>query len=98
MICVVQLQVNRGGFWFNPFNSGRHHRGCLWIFGDQRELLRIKHLYGESELVVNFHVMWFIYLLLLSLLIYSLIYTSPLAVRLLRHILSLTTEHYLMKG
>ena len=73
-------------------------RECLRIFGGQKELLRRKYLYGENELATNFHVMWFISLLLLSLLRYPLIYTSPLLVRVLIHILSLTTESPLMNG
>ena len=81
----------------NQFYSGRHHPGCLWIFGGKTILLR-KYLYGENELAANFHVMWSISLLLLSILRYSLIYTSPLVVRVLRHRLSLTTENYLLNG
>ena len=48
----------------NPYNfrfyinSGRHHRGGLWIFVGQKELLR-KNVYSENELDTNFHEMWF---------------------------------------
>ena len=76
---------------------GRHNQGCLWIFGGQKELLRKKYLYGENELAANFHVMWFISLLLFSLLRYPWIYTSSLVVTFLRHVLSLTTERYTSK-
>ena len=78
-------------------NSGRHHPGCLWIFGGKK-LLRRKYLYGENELAVKFHVMWFISLFLLTLLRYPLIYIHMLVVRVLRHILSLTADNYLMIG
>ena len=61
-----------------------------------KKLLRRKYLYGENEIAAKFHVMWFISLLLLSLLGYPLIYTYLLVVKVLRHILSLTTESYLM--
>ena len=67
-------------------------------FLEAKRFQRRKYLYGENELATNFHVMWFISLLLLSLLRYPLIYTSLLVVRVLIHILSLTTEHYLMNG
>ena len=79
-------------------NSGRHHPRCLWTFGCPKIILRRKYLNGENKLASNFHVIWFISLLLLSLLRYPLIYTSPLVGRVLRHILSLTIENYLMNG
>ena len=65
-------------------------------FLEAKKMLRRKYLYGENEPAANFHVMWFIYLLFLSLLRYPSIYISPLVVRVLRHILSLTMGNYLM--
>ena len=55
-----------------------------------------KYLSGENKLAANFHEMWLICLLLLSILRYPWIYISPLIVKVLRHILSLTMEKYLM--
>ena len=55
--------------------SDRHHPGCHWSFGGQNKLTRREYLCSENELAANFHVMWFISLFLLSLLIYTLIYT-----------------------
>ena len=78
--------------------SGRHHPGCLWDFGGQKELQRRKYLYIKNKLAANFHVVWFISLLLLLLLIYPLVYTFLLVVKVLRHIFSLTTENCLMNG
>ena len=95
-IFKVQLlsdQVN-GHF----IHSGRHHPVCLWGFLRPKTILRRKYLYGENKLTANFHVMWFISLLLLVLLRYPLIYAAPLVVSVLRNILSLTTENYLMNG
>ena len=70
-------------------------QGAVEFLEDKKIPLR-KYLHCENELSVNFHVMWFIYLLFLLLLRYPLICISPLVVRVLRHILSLTTENHLM--
>ena len=61
----------------NTIHSGRHHPGCLWIF-ELKKTSKKKYLYGKNELDANFHVMCFIYLLLLSLLRYPLRYISPM--------------------
>ena len=79
-------------------NSGRHHPGCLGIFGGQNKLPRRTYWCDQNELAAKFHVMWFISLLLVSLLRYPLIYIFLLVVRVLRHILPLTTEKYSMDG
>ena len=84
--------------YIQQFNIGRHHPVCLLVFGIQKELPRRKYFYSEKELAANFHLMWFISLFLLSLLIYPLIYLYLLVVRVLRYILSLTTENHLMNG
>ena len=84
--------------WIIHFHSGRQHRGGLWIFGGQKELLRKIYLLDENKLAASFHVMWFISILILSLLRYPWMYNYPLVVILLRHIFSLTTEKYLMNG
>ena len=72
--------------------------GAFGFLEAQKKHPRRKYFYGENELAANFHVMWFISLLLLLLLRYHLIYTSPLVVIVLRRILSLPTDIYLMNG
>ena len=67
-------------------------------FLEAKKVLKRKYLYVKNELAANFHVMWFISVLLLSLLRYPLICTSQLLVIVLRHVLSLATENYLMNG
>ena len=85
-------------YFFAATYIGRHHPVCLLVFGIQKELPRRKYFYSEKELAANFHLMWFISLFLLSLLIYPFIYLYLLVVRVLRYILSLTTENHLMNG
>ena len=69
-----------------------------FLFLEAKKLPKGIYLYGENELTASFHVVWFVSLVSLSLLRFPLIYSYPLVVRVLRPILSLTTENYLMNG
>ena len=53
-------------------------------FWRPKKLLRRKYLHVKNKLAANFHVIWFIHLLILALLGHPLIYTCLLVVKVLR--------------